>query len=231
MFDRNDPKFKELIEKGIALERLEMRLKPELGLDDRDAEIKEHDGYSDYSQEGFLGADENLPDVVQEDWEVVERYGATHGEIAEALNRAIFAEEMPNPEYKIEHLSESLGFQGCPWECKDKYNKGNGIILIYNIQKTSEEDLEAIRFASIIGYGGVNKIQENLEGEDDELLACFLESIPESRNDLTDRIAVVTEIHPHLIGRHYFFEGKHSLYRADPRLLIPALNLVKQPGK
>jgi len=65
-------------------------------------------------------------------------------------------------------------------------------------------------------------------GEND-ILASSLKNIPKNTGDLTQRVVVVTELHPHLIGEHYFFEGKQSPYRADPRVLIPALNLVRYP--
>lgn len=35
----------------------------------------------------------------------------------------------------------------------------------------------------------------------------------------------VTGLLPHLIGKHYFFEGKETTHRADPAFLIQALNL------
>ncbi|MDO8656745.1 MAG: hypothetical protein Q7K45_05905, partial [Nanoarchaeota archaeon] len=39
--------------------------------------------------------------------------------------------------------------------------------------------------------------------------------------------AFITKLHPHLIGEHYFFEGRKTMYRAEPEILIPALGLVR----
>ncbi|MFH1326706.1 MAG: hypothetical protein ABIH59_01100 [archaeon] len=223
MLSKSDSKFRELIERGIPLERLEMRLRPKLGLEDWDAERSQHDEFGDYSHEGFLGIDESLLDVIHGDWEVVERYGTTHQEIAEVLAKAIKTQEMPNPEYTIQYDLMTAGLQGCPWECKGNYQRGNGLIIIYNVQKTSQQDLMAVTMSAMIGD---RRDKMELEMVDrNEAMASFFSGIPKDTRGLTDRVAVVTELHPHLIGEHYFFEGKYSPYRADPRVLIPALNL------
>ena len=227
MIQRNDPKFRELIEKGIPLDRLEKRLRPELGLDDWDAERSQHDGFGDYSHEGFLGTDEILLDVVHGDWQVVERYGTTHQEIAEALAKAIKNQRMPNPKYSIDHQAATLGLQNCPWECDGRYERGNGMILIYHKEKTSQQDLMAVTMSVMMGNRR-DKMEEEMAGRNDRM-ASFLKSIPKDTRGLTDRVAVVTELHPHLIGEHYFFEGKQSPYRAEPGVLIPALNLARHP--
>lgn len=216
MLDRNDPKFRELVEKGIPIERLEKRLRPILGLGDWNQEVEAHDGFGDFSHEGFLGIDESLSDVVYADCEVVESHGTTHQEIAEALSKAIKNGMVPNPEYGIYDKFPDRGAQHCPWECKDRYEIGGGSIIIYIPQEISQNDLIVIIAA--------------VEGVDRESgVLADLPSTARSHRDLNDRAAVVTELHPHLIDTHYFFEGKQSLYRADPRVLIPALNLAWHP--
>jgi hypothetical protein len=216
MIERNDPKFREQIEKGLPLERLERRLRPESGSDDWDAERSQHDGFGDYSHKGFLGADESLLDVVYDDWAVVERFGTTHQKIAEALGEAIKAKKMPNPEYAIQQDISTLGLQRCPWECDGRYERGNGIILIYNVQRNSQQDLMAVTMSVMMG----NRLDEM-----EEEMAGF----SKDAGDLSDRVVVVTELHPHLIGEHHFFEGKQSPYRADPRVLVHSLNLARHP--
>jgi len=52
-----------------------------------------------------------------------------------------------------------------------------------------------------------------------------MEPLSKDITDITDKLNIVTELHPHLIQGHYFFEGRKSPYRADPALLIHALNL------
>lgn len=226
MLERNNPKFRELIEKGIPIERLERRLRPELRLGNKNAEISQHDGFGDYSDQGFLGVYENLLDVVHEDWMVVEGYGTTHKEIAESLTKAINTQKMPNSKYAIQHRIASGGLQTCPWECDGKYQRGNGIILIYNVQKTSREDLLAASLAGMLNDRLSKKMKEELAGEN-EMLARILRNIPENKDAFADRVAVVTELHPHLIGEHYFFEGKQSRYRANPEVLMHALDLAR----
>ena len=132
---------------------------------------------------------------------------------------------MPNPEYAIQHDLGSGGGQRCPWGCKGDYQKGNGLLLIYNIQKTSQQDLITVTMSAMM-VDGISEIIEEI-ADRDAVMADFFRSIPKDTSDLTDRIAVVTELHPHLIGEHYFFEGKLSPYRANPEILIPALNLVQ----
>ena len=174
MVDRNNPEFIELITKSIPLERLERRLSPSgVRADNSKAET---DSFYDYSQNGFLGVEESLLDVIHSDWQVVEKYGTTHHEIAELLATAIKSNTLPNPEYTLKFIASTDGVQRCPWECK-KGGSSDIITIYHNLQK--------------------------------------------------DNPAVVTELHPHLIREHYFFEGRKTMYRADPDILIPALGLVR----
>lgn len=173
MLDRNDPQFIKLITRSIPLERLEHRLSP--GGSQAESSGVE-DSFWDYSEQGFLGVDESLLDIVHADWSVVEKYGTTHREIAELLTTAIKKYEVPNSEYTIKFIASSDGLQSCPWECKSQYS-GNIIMVNHNLHQKS--------------------------------------------------LIVVTELHPHLISEHYFFEGRKTIYRADPEILIPALNLIR----
>jgi len=228
MLDINDPKFRELIGNGIPIERLEKRLRPKLGLDDWEEEAKEHDEFGDYSREGFLGNNERLLEVVKADWETVERYGTTHQEIAEALAKAIKRRKVPNRQYTFEHKVASGGLQGCPWGCKEEYKRGNGIILIYNTEKTSQTDIMALMYTLMLGEEKGRRMEEEI-GDRNPAIVSLLKSVSKNQGDMSDRIAALSEIHPHLIGEHYFFEGRQSPYRADPQVLIPALNLARHP--
>lgn len=139
MPDINDPKFIELITKGIPLKDLEAKLKPKLGLDSLEEEIKAHGGFGDFSEEGFLDRDENLLEVVYSDWKLVESLGLSHLEIADSLEKLIkqliinFKKEkpMPNPKYVIRYPATTGGSQRCPWECKTEYEHGSGFFFIY----------------------------------------------------------------------------------------------------
>jgi len=211
MWEVNDPILKELVEQGIPLERLEARLRPVFGLGDRQAEIKAHDGFDDYSEEGFLGLQESLLEVVHSDWLVVEQHGTRHQEIAAALEKAIKKGKMPNPVFEIECFLGSRGYQGCPWECQGLYQPADNILFIFH-QDCLREDLFAL----------VDLFCPRLTRSDERRRAY------EKRRELSERFAVVTPIHPHLIGDHHFFEGPESPYRAEPRVLIEALGLARR---
>jgi len=207
MLSRNNPKFMQLVLKGIPLEKLEAILKP-----------------GNSSGVGFLGADEKLLDLIYADWKTVEKYHTSHEEIARALSEAIKANQLPNKDYKIKHVLMSGGLQGCPWNCEGRYKRGNGVITISGPEALNCDT----ELATVRTMGGEVLLRKMMSE-----MAKFREEIPAKltdmnfSQDLTDRIAVVTELHPHLIEEHYFFEGKKSPYRADPQILIPALNLCR----
>lgn len=184
---------------NIPVKRLERRLRPDFGVGDFEKETDEHDGFSDYSSAGFIGMDENLVEIIEQDSKVVEGHNLTHKQIAEALEKAIKTKTLPNPKFKIETKLITMGIQDCPWECKGEYMGGSSVILIYNPKKVNAKQLEKDMILFVKReYRGVM---------------------------LNKNIAVVTELHPHLIVSHYFFEGKKSFYRADPEILIDALGL------
>lgn len=218
MFKIDNQHFRELIEKGVSLADLEKKLRPD-----------------SFSDEGFLGKEESLLEAVYDDWRIVDGYGTNHKEIAESLAKAISDTKMPNPGYTIKNLFVTGGLQPCPWPCKRGYKQGNGAFVIYNPEVTSEKDLMRV-VASLMGVdeGMIDELKSQYKelgaGKDQELVNTMTERLKRmisNKNtvDLMDRIAVVSELHPHLIGEHYFFEGKESPWRANPEVLIYALGL------
>jgi hypothetical protein len=203
-----------LVEMGIPIDVLENRLRPDMG------QKQDSYGFSDYSEEGFLGKDESLLDVVSKDWEVVEKLGTSHKEISEALERAISLGSMPNPNYRIDNNIATAGFQHCPWMCRCKYEMGNGTILIYSPQDVTPDELASIQYAAM-GLDPQEMANDPLTSSG---YAKQLRRLPKTE-DVRGKAAVVSELHPHLIGSHYFFEGTKSPYRADPGVIISALNL------
>jgi hypothetical protein len=158
-----------------------------------------------YSEVGFMGVDESLLNLIYEDWTVVEQSGTTHQEIAEALQEGIASRRVPNPQYEIRYpMISSGGFQDCPWNCKSNYKRGNGI---HWIRKRAENEKYAL---------------------DTMIWAIDKREHPSCSNP---QHIIFSELHPHLIGEHYFFEGRESPYRADPRVLIEAFNLRNEPKK
>lgn len=210
MMDIDDLRFRELVEHGIPLERLEARLRPLRGSRDLAEELRSHDGFADISIGGFLGVRESLLEVVYSDWLVVERYGTGHQEIAAALEKAISARKLPNQNYRLLYGMLTLGGQTCPWECQSQYKRGINGFLIYD-KKCHRKDIPDM----------LNMCYPGMTTPDDKSKAS------ENRRASREEFAVVTEIHPHLIGEHYFFEGRESPYRAEPRILIEALGLAR----
>jgi len=206
MYKIDDPEFVKLVEKDIPVKRLEKRLRPELGLGDYEKERKEHDDWSDYSKIGFLAIDESLLEVVYADWQVVERYGTTHLAIAKALDGAICEKYQLNPDYEfIKPNVFTGGTQSCPWGC-GAYGQNAGVI----VRKGIPEDKRNIAMMSQTPFviTGKKKRAEKQKKEEEPFYAPL------------------TGLLPHLIGEHYFFEGKRLPFRADPAFLILALDLT-----
>ena len=182
MLDISDSRFSELVTKGITLAELDRRLKPH-----------------SWSEEGFLGKDEDLLQLVYDDWKVLDQAGVSHEQIAQALEKAMKIKSLPNPNYRLMYPAIMTGGgQNCPWNCRGVVGNGQHFI----IRKDKEE--KAMR---ILGY---------LDGDFDDR---------EYDGRFNDCVAVFTELHPHLYREHHFFEGKMSPYRTDPKLLIDAFCL------
>jgi hypothetical protein len=143
----------------------------------------------------YLGEEESLIDVTRSDWEVVIGYGTTHQDIAQALRKAINGTAELNPRYELEMFEGSVGPQVCPWECGEEY-ENSGIYGIIHPKGIGETTIEKHKLRLGDGTMGPG----NPAG-----------------------LATVTDFHHHLISKHYFFEGRESLYRADPDVLINAL--------
>ncbi len=72
MYTITDQEFVKLIEGNMPLTELEKRLRP-----------------GNSSQAGFIGQNENLIELVHSDWQVVEKYGTTHKEIADKITELL----------------------------------------------------------------------------------------------------------------------------------------------
>ncbi len=205
---------------GFSVEELEARLKPQ--------KPKFREGeWSDHSGGGFLAPHEILIKVIRADYDTLCSLGKSYEEMAQlAANylervsregcrggsrltegiRKLVARPW-NPVAKIDRKRftpmriESLGFQSCPWECNgDGYGyrtSGSGHIYVMEKGKESSDLME--RFLDgerdIVEFGGMDRVL---------YLSAF---------------TVITDLTPHLIASHYFFEGDSS-YRTDPRKLL-----------
>lgn len=227
------------VERGVPVERLEMRMKtPFLGYRTTELQVQAHDGWENFATEPFLGENESLLGVIRTDWQVVERYRTTHAAIANALRELIAGRHRLPPEYEFvdrERQREVFinfirgvvgvwgGMQECPWFC-DTFSGDEGTIVKKGL--TEDERIEA--------YVAQFKFIDSISSDDiDDLLhggkgaiqtAKLIQRIQANRVKRKKPIyAFVTGLLPHLIEEHYFFEGKESPYRADPAFLIAAL--------
>ncbi len=230
MLNRNDPEFRKLIEKGISLDRLEKRLRPALGLRDYLKEKEAHDGFGNYSERGFLGTDESLLDVVHADWQTVEALGTTHSVIAGAFHRLTQGGYDVHSDYEYKPAEDLTdGSQPCPWDCLG----ANGV----NVGMLFKRDLPSAD--KFIGYlthfpfppsWGEEEIEAHALREFGEAITIGqLREAVERRKTREEPVYVVANsLLPHLIGEHYFFEGRGSPFRADPSFLARAFNLTKK---
>lgn len=127
----------------------------------------------------------------------------------------------------------SMGSQSCPWGCKedkDGYEiAGNGHIYIMN--KTDTGDLEKRYLKGMwemmkkeypdMEYEEAKKVRK--EEEDEFMKSLGVEYGDISRLLYLSAYSVVTDLTPHLVSKHYFFQGD-SAFRTDPRKLMEFVN-------
>lgn len=148
MHEIDDSRFAVLVGNGIPIDRLERRLRPDLGIVDWEEDRQAHDNFGDYSKVGFLGEDERLLEVVYEDWKTIEGSGTTHGAIATRLE-ALYKGDETVLHSDYEYLKPRIftaGYQSCPWECGDAYGQLKGSIIKRGL---SDDQIEAARFGQI----------------------------------------------------------------------------------
>lgn len=167
-------------------------------------------------KEGLLGCENlqgSLLEVINSDYRTVETYGVTHKDIARELEVAIENKKVPGENYLMWEPTRSTAKQ-CAWGCDIK---GYGNFLIYDTNKTTEDDLMSALYKVMV--------KDKMLQLNGVALNGLLQRFENDTRDVSDRIAVVSDLHPHLIEKHYFFGGKNTPYRAEPELLIDALGL------
>jgi len=210
--------------RDIPLHQLEARLRPTDG----------NNGWDDASRGGFLAPEESLLTVVRRDYDTLTTLGMNYVQMAKLAADGITQtrkEGMRGPigNFIARHWRPlvrfdrkqftavqvgSLGRQSCPWECNRRdafgYNPWGGSYVYVKESGKNDEILERYleamdggeeSFSSAsarrtgIGFGGMDRAI---------YLSAFL---------------VITDLTPHLIASHYFFQGE-AAYRTDPRKLI-----------
>ncbi|MEK6845713.1 MAG: hypothetical protein AABY26_03055 [Nanoarchaeota archaeon] len=161
------------------------------------------------SQAGFLGKDESLLEVVYADWKVVEEAGTTHEEIAELLG---FCQPKSLSD---SHQQEAI--EAVNQRLNNEYEFFLTGDLTNGFQKCPWPGCKNIRGITLglLAKRGAIKPDESLH------------DLAEPEEVITREMMIVTRLLPHLVGEHYFFEGRGTPYRADPTFLINAFNLRK----
>lgn len=195
--------FEEGLKKSLdrfELSDLERRLRP-AGTD------PERNAWFDQSQAGFLGANESYVNLLRVDWETVQRLALSYSDIAKKIkevdrseNGVVKPEKTINGHYFV--LTEvCCGAQTCPW--------GDG----------AESD-------SYMIVGDKNNPEHLAFVEKWRQKRGVLPSKQEFDAMFTGKpVLIVSGFQGHLIEAHYFFQGKETIYRTDPTLLVKYLGI------
>lgn len=225
------------VEGGIPLERLRLRLLPKMGAGEYGSEVAAHDGWGDYSSEGFMGVDDDPLEFIHADLMTVLRHDLTPKKVADGVSAFYGDHSILHPDYEfIGATTDSTGSQSCPWECPEVIGVDDGIIVKKELKERPGGNLMiALAMTSSLSEGGMRK-------HVDDAVRLFREGheiVTEARDDVgrvralqqTGEVftAQLTSMLAHEIGEHCLFgAGPGSPYRADPEFLIHALNLAKK---
>jgi hypothetical protein len=123
--------------------------------------------------------------------------------------------------FKIDGGIVSLGIQSCPFGCKGKdkygYNSfGSGQVYVERIGERSE---------LLEKYVEIQMETEDMESEKERLKEIGIEYGGMIKVMYLSSFTVVSDLTPHLIASHNFFQGDAS-YRTDPKKLLEAFRGV-----
>ncbi len=203
--------------------------------------------WNDSSQGGFLAPREKLIDVVIQDYKTLTQLGVDYDIMANVASRFLSAqphtknflqkllpflaprnEERPynHKLFEVSHIS-SMGSQSCPWGCdSDPHGYttiGSGHVYIR--KKVEGRTVEPLleQYAALLLERGTAVLSEKGTSKKTKMDTWKRE------NGITfggmDRIlylsafSVITDLTPHLISTHYFFQGDAS-FRTDPQKLL-----------
>ncbi len=212
-------------------------------------------GWKDSSSGGFLAPGEKLVDVVSRDYHVLESLGASYEEMADMASRVLkhedakcvphvvklgfwsrlFGKSVVESVKSVElydsarftsTLMSSMGQQSCPWGCtRDVFGYSPyGSVEVLIRWKLNGEDT----FPSLLSdYTDV--MMKSLEGGSP--IETWFEKngvmFGGNRRVLyLSSYLIVTDLTPHLIATHHFFEGD-ACYRTDPTRLAEVIRSKK----
>ena len=174
------------------------------GLNELEAMLKPENA----SEVGFLGKNDSLVSTLLEDRATLNKLGVTYGQLAEEIDKLLDNKNWEELEgvgetYRGLVIMSSMAFgsQECPWECpKEKYRASGQYVAepVETKDKSRQILMERMRNNSKIGLEYELKTEYNI---------------------------IFTELSPHLIRDHKFFEGRGSPYRMEPAVLVKWFNL------
>jgi len=153
---------------------------------------------------GYLGKNEDLDQIIAEDEKILARLGFSHEKIAQAIENVFLTDE---PTYNGNHLIRRAFIESpeCPWRDYCTVSPFDLSLKVTEIIMINKEKIEeAVTF---------------LESRGSEGTYCFPDLV---NNDLG---MIFSDLHPHLIREHHFFEGKDTPYRVDPERAIRYLGI------
>lgn len=180
-----------------------------------------------YSTVGFLGENDSLVQTVLEDRATLKGFGITYNQVADRVKEFLdeVSEGFWKPEIKevdgeigtgrvyedlIVTILGTNGYQWCPWGCPMREGYISSSMIVTEHVKSWDKSQQVLR-----------EVNENY-------IRLPVEERRKIRTEHTIKIKynmILTEMSPHLIRDHKFFEGKGSPYRMEPKTLIEWLGL------
>jgi hypothetical protein len=224
---------------NLSVEELERRLKPR-------EPVRDEGGWSDYSSGGFLAPQESFVDVMRADYDFLNSVGKSYGEMAQLAQRVLdegynkyrkkgFGDGLRNlfssrkikvgdfdkNNFKIDAGIASGGIQSCPFGCDGNDDLGYATLgsgHIY-VEKDGAEESELFE-----KYFEIQMETDDMESEREKLREIGIEFGEMDRVMYLSSFLVVSDLTPHLIATHNFFQGEAS-YRTDPRKLLEVFGM------
>lgn len=184
------------IERGIPLKELEERLKP--------AKHSSNSEWEDKSYEGFLGPNESLMDLIQEDYKTLKKFGVSYDQIAQKIKELEKSNENTINGHYFVIREYCCGAQSCPW---DDGNRDGDFYMIVGDKENQEHIAFVEKWKTA---GGILPSKEAF----DKLFT-------------KEPVLIISGLQYHLIKEHKFFQGKGTVYRSNPELIIKYLGVKK----
>jgi len=187
---------------GRAIENLYLNiLKQDLSLEEAKRNMYSNENY----MWGFLGRDENLQELIESDKLAIEKLGISYEQIASAVEDLFLSdEERVNGNFILR--KEYIASPICPWKDYCTTSPFTGLAT-------------TITEIVVVNESKVGEAVEVWEREHGLPLNSYQELVDK------DLAMVFSDLHPHLIRDHHFFEGKATPYRVDPERAIRYLGI------